>query len=53
MGLKDIIKKATFVEILQGMSVTGGYFVGPKVTIEYPKEKLQSFPRYRGLHALV
>jgi formate hydrogenlyase subunit 6/NADH:ubiquinone oxidoreductase subunit I len=36
MGLKDIIKKTAFVEIIQGMSVTGGYFVGPKVTVEYP-----------------
>ena len=53
MGLKDIIKKTAFVEIIQGMSVTGGYFVGPKVTVEYPKEKLAVFPRYRGLHALL
>lgn len=53
MGLKDIIKKATFFEILQGMSVTGTYFVQDKVTVEYPKEKLQPFPRFRGVHALL
>lgn len=53
MGLKDIVKKAAFVEIFQGMSVTGGYFVKEKVTVEYPKEKLSVWPRYRGIHALL
>jgi NADH-quinone oxidoreductase subunit I len=53
MGLKDVVKKATFFEILQGMSVTGGYFVGDKVTVEYPKEKCTPYPRYRGMHALI
>jgi NADH-quinone oxidoreductase subunit I len=53
MGLIDIIKTATFFEILQGMSVTGGYFVGEKVTVEYPKEKCTVYERYRGAHALL
>jgi NADH-quinone oxidoreductase chain I len=53
MGLKEIIKKATFYEILQGMSVTGKYFIQQKVTVEYPKEKLIPFPRFRGVHALL
>jgi NADH-quinone oxidoreductase subunit I len=53
MGLKDIVKKAAFVDILRGMSVTGTYFVVDKVTVEYPKEKLQTFPRFRGIHALI
>jgi len=53
MGLKRLIKKATFFEILQGMSVTGRYFVSPKVTIEYPKEKATVYPRFRGAHALI
>jgi NADH-quinone oxidoreductase subunit I len=53
MGLKQLIKKVTFFEILQGMSQTGRYFVGPKVTIEYPKEKALPYPRFRGAHALI
>jgi NADH-quinone oxidoreductase subunit I len=53
MGLKDAIKKVTFFEILQGMTVTGKYAATKKVTIQYPKEKGQPFPRFRGLHALI
>jgi NADH-quinone oxidoreductase subunit I len=53
MGLVDIIKKGVFVDILRGMSVTGTYFVQDKVTVEYPKEKLQTYPRFRGMHALL
>ena len=53
MGLKDLVKKAAFVDILRGMSVTGTYFVVDKVTVEYPKEKLETYPRFRGIHALL
>ena len=53
MGLVDIIKKGAFVDILRGMSVTGTYFVVDKVTVEYPKEKLQTYPRFRGVQALL
>ncbi len=53
MGLVDIVKKGAFVDILRGMSVTGTYFVVDKVTVEYPKEKLQTYPRFRGVHALL
>lgn len=53
MGLVDIVKKGMFVDILRGMSVTGTYFVVDKVTVEYPKEKLQTYPRFRGVHALL
>jgi NADH-quinone oxidoreductase subunit I len=53
MGLKDIVKKGVFVDILRGMSVTGTYFVVDKVTVEYPKEKLQTYPRFRGVQALL
>ncbi len=53
MSLVDIIKKGAFVDILRGMSVTGTYFVVDKVTVEYPKEKLQTYPRFRGVHALL
>jgi len=53
MGLIDVVKKAAFVDILRGMSVTGTYFVVDKVTVEYPKEKLATYPRFRGIHALL
>src|SRR4030067_3750109 len=53
MGLKDILKKGGFVDILRGMSVTGTYFVVDKVTVEDPKEKLQPYPRFRGVQALL
>ncbi len=53
MGLKDIVKKGAFIDILRGMSVTGTYFVVDKVTVEYPKEKLQTYPRFRGVQALL
>ncbi|MCL5736439.1 MAG: NADH-quinone oxidoreductase subunit NuoI [Actinobacteria bacterium] len=53
MGLKDAVKKGAFVDILRGMSVTGTYFVVDKVTVEYPKEKLHTYPRFRGAQALL
>jgi NADH-quinone oxidoreductase subunit I len=53
MGLIDVIKTGTFFDILKGMSVTGGYFVSEKVTVEYPWEKLKPYPRFRGAHALL
>jgi NADH-quinone oxidoreductase subunit I len=53
MGLKDLVKKVTFFEILQGMSITGKYAAAQKVTIQYPKEKSEPFPRYRGMQALL
>lgn len=51
--MMDIVKKGVFADILRGMSVTGTYFVVDKVTVEYPKEKLQTYPRFRGVHALL
>lgn len=53
MGFIDVIKKGAFVDILRGMSVTGTYFVVDKVTVEYPKEKLETYPRFRGVQALL
>jgi NADH-quinone oxidoreductase subunit I len=53
MRIVDIIKKGAFVDILRGMSVTGTYFVVDKVTVEYPKEKLETYSRFRGVQALL
>jgi NADH-quinone oxidoreductase chain I len=37
-----------FWSLLAGMAVTIRYFVKPIVTVQYPREKIQMSPRYRG-----
>jgi len=37
-----------FWSLLGGMAVTIRYFVKPIVTVQYPREKIQMSPRYRG-----
>ncbi len=37
-----------FWSLLAGMAVTIRYFVTPIVTVQYPREKIQMSPRYRG-----
>lgn len=37
-----------FYSLLAGMGVTIRYFVKPIVTVQYPREKLQMSPAYRG-----
>eukprot|EP01111_Echinosteliopsis_oligospora_P002879 TRINITY_DN1458_c0_g1_i1.p1 TRINITY_DN1458_c0_g1~~TRINITY_DN1458_c0_g1_i1.p1 ORF type:complete len:223 (-),score=67.21 TRINITY_DN1458_c0_g1_i1:118-786(-) len=53
---KDAIDKAAdrllFTEIFRGMWLTGSIFFRKKVTINYPFEKGQISPRFRGEHAL-
>ena len=46
------LKSFLFLELLQGMSVTGRYFFRKKFTIQYPEQKTPISPRFRGLHAL-
>ena len=63
MTVADIIKKIFLWEIVKGLSLTMSVFIkglfdpfAKKKTIvtrRYPKEKRQSFPGFRGLHALV
>ena len=50
--IKDWLQSFLFAELLEGMSVTGRYFVKPKFTIQFPEEHTPKSPRYRGLHAL-
>ncbi|MBF0486832.1 MAG: NADH-quinone oxidoreductase subunit NuoI [Nitrospirae bacterium] len=50
---KGFLKKVFFVEILQGMSLTMSYMFKKPVTRQYPKEKRESMPGFRGMHALV
>lgn len=51
--LKGFFKKIFFVEILQGMSLTMSYMFKKPVTRQYPKEKREPMPGFRGMHALV
>ena len=37
-----------FWSLIGGMAVTIRYFVKPIVTVQYPREKIQMTPRYRG-----
>jgi NADH-quinone oxidoreductase subunit I len=46
------IKSFFLYEILKGMWLTLKYFFKPKVTIDYPYEKVPMSPRFKGQHAL-
>ncbi|MBF0319572.1 MAG: NADH-quinone oxidoreductase subunit NuoI [Nitrospirae bacterium] len=50
---KGFLKRIFFVEILKGMSLTMSYMFKKPVTRQYPKEKRESQPGFRGMHALV
>ena len=39
--------------LLAGMAVTIRYFVKPVVTVQYPRQKIQMSPRYRGYPQLI
>ncbi len=43
---KDIL--VGFYSLLAGMAVTIRYFFKPIVTVQYPREKIEMTPRYRG-----
>ena len=45
-------KSLFLLELFRGMSVTGRYLFGRKLTVQYPEEKAPVSPRFRGLHAL-
>jgi NADH-quinone oxidoreductase subunit I len=42
----------TFFETVRGLATTFGRLLEPKVTVEYPEEKLAVYPRFRGRHKL-
>lgn len=52
MTVKELIKKIFFIEIIKGLALTLRHFFSPAVTRQYPKEKRESFPGARALHAL-
>jgi len=48
---KDIL--SGFYSLLAGMAVTIRYFVKPIVTVQYPRQKIEMTPRYRGYPQLI
>jgi NADH-quinone oxidoreductase subunit I len=53
MALKDMVKKVFLIEILKGMALTFRMMLTRSVTRQYPEERRQPAPGFRGLHALV
>ncbi len=51
-SLKRMMKSFLFLELLQGLMVTGRYLFKRKMTIQFPEERTPISPRFRGLHAL-
>jgi len=50
--VKDYIKRLFLWELFQGLSVTGRYLFGHKITVQYPDEKTPQSHRFRGRHVL-
>jgi NADH-quinone oxidoreductase subunit I len=48
----NYLKSLMLIELLQGLALTGRYFVRDKYTLRYPIEKTPQSNRFRGLHAL-
>jgi NADH-quinone oxidoreductase subunit I len=53
VNLNKIAKTIFFYEILKGLALTLSSFFSRAVTRQYPTEKRESQPGFRGLHALV
>ena len=49
--VKHYIKSFFFLELIQGLMVTGKYLFKRKITLQYPEQKTPISPRFRGLHA--
>ncbi|MEK6551369.1 MAG: NADH-quinone oxidoreductase subunit NuoI [Pseudomonadota bacterium] len=50
--LTRITKSFLFLELFQGLMLTGRYLFKRKMTIQFPEERTPISPRFRGLHAL-
>lgn len=53
MTVKEAIKKVFLVDILKGMALTLRMMFTRPVTRQYPEEKREMFPGFRGRHAFV
>jgi NADH-quinone oxidoreductase subunit I len=52
LGFFRYLKSLMLIELIQGLVLTGKYFVRAKYTVQYPEEKIPQSNRFRGLHAL-
>ena len=50
--INQFLSSLMLKDILTGMAITGKYLFKPKFTVQYPEEKTQLSPRFRGLKAL-
>ena len=50
--ISHYIKSLFLWELLKGLKLTGTYFFGKKITVQYPEETTPQSNRFRGLHAL-
>lgn len=48
----QVMRHWTLFEIIRGLALTFSYMFRPKVTLNYPYEKGELSPRFRGEHAL-
>jgi NADH-quinone oxidoreductase subunit I len=49
MSVKDFLSALVPRDLLSGMSLTGGYFVKKKETVQYPEKRLEPADRFRGM----
>ncbi len=50
--MMEVLRKATFIDLLKGMRVTLRTMFRRAVTLQYPKQKEEPRQRFRGVHAL-
>ena len=50
--IKSLAGTFALRELAAGMAVTLRYFFKPKITVQYPEERIPLSPRFRGEHAL-
>ena len=49
---KRLAKSFSLIELFKGLSVTGRFFFGKKITVQYPEEETPISSRFRGMLAL-
>lgn len=49
MSAAAFFRKIFMLDLLKGMSITQKFFLAPKVTMQYPKERWKPPERFRGM----
>jgi NADH-quinone oxidoreductase chain I len=52
MSVASLVRKFFLVELFQGMSITLKNYFRPHITMEYPRERPELAPRFRGVPRL-